>query len=284
MADVREREIVVDGIRAPLIEAGPGASAEAAFFVHGNPGSSEDWRDLVSATGDVLRAVAIDMPGFGRADKPSGFDHQVAAYAAFVEGARRELEIERMHVVGHDFGGPFGLLWALQHPDAFASAVLINTGVLIGYRWHRMARLWRTPLVGELVQLLVTERSFARGLSRGNPRPLPAADVKRMYRDYDRSTRRAVLELYRATGDPGEAAEGLSSAFRELDRPALVIWGRHDPFIGVEQAELQRRSFPHARVAVLDDCGHWPFLDDPDAVAAEVVAFMREQLGAPSRA
>jgi pimeloyl-ACP methyl ester carboxylesterase len=220
------------------------------------------------------------MPGFGEADKPRDFDYQVASYAAFIESARRQLGIERMHLVGHDFGGPFSLLWALQHQDAFASALLINTGVLLGYRWHRMARLWRTPVVGEIVQMLVTEGGWRRNMKATNKRPLPDEDVTRMYRDYDRGTRRAVLKLYRATGDPGDVADELAAAFRELDRPALVIWGARDPFIPVEQAERQRESFPSARVAILEESGHWPFLDDPERVAAEVVPFMRERLGA----
>ncbi|MBX5468916.1 MAG: alpha/beta hydrolase [Thermoleophilaceae bacterium] len=279
MAEIREGELRARGVRAPFIEAGPADARDAAFFVHGNPGSREDWTRLVRSVGDVGRAVAVDMPGFGRADKPRDFDYTVGGYAAFIEEARRELGIERMHIVGHDFGGPFALMWALQHQDAFASAVLINTGVLIGYRWHRMARLWRTPVVGEIVQMLVTERGWRRTMRSLNPQPLPPEDVARMYRDYDRDTRRAVLKLYRATGEVGALGDALSAAFRALDRPALVVWGRQDPFIGVEQAELQRRSFPSARVVVLDDSGHWPFLDDPERVAAEIVPFMREQLG-----
>lgn len=53
-------------------------------------------------------------------------------------------------IVAHDFGGPWALAWAARNPDVLASATLINTGVLIGYRWHRYARVWRTPVLGEV--------------------------------------------------------------------------------------------------------------------------------------
>src|SRR2546423_609966 len=60
---VRERGIVVNGLRSPVLEAGPPAGEEAVFFVHGNPGSSEDWRGLVGLAGVFTRAIALDMPG-----------------------------------------------------------------------------------------------------------------------------------------------------------------------------------------------------------------------------
>lgn len=276
MAELRRREVQVAGVRAPVLEAGPADSSEAVVLVHGNPGSSRDWERLLGAVGEHGRALAPDMPGFGRADKPRGFDYSLGGYAGFLDGALRELGVERAHLVGHDFGGPFALAWAAGHPDRFASAVLVNTGVLLRYRWHRMARIWRTPVLGELVQASATRSAFHRALRRGNPRGLPRAFVDRMYDDYDRGTRRAVLKLYRAT--PGGGGEEIAALFRVLDRPALVVWGAADPYIPAEQAELQRESFPRAEVVMLEHSGHWPFVDDPEAVERAVVPFLRAQL------
>jgi pimeloyl-ACP methyl ester carboxylesterase len=276
-AALRTRELRVHGIRSPMIEAGSPEAPEAAVFVHGNPGSSRDWERLVAAVGEHGRALALDMPGFGRADKPLDFDYTVGGYAAFLAGALRGLGVERAHIVGHDFGGPFALAWAAANPDSFASAVMINTGVLLGYRWHALARIWRTPLAGELFQATATRAGFRLLLRRGNPRGLPREFIDRMYDDYDRATRRAVLRLYRST--PPGFGEALAPRLRELDRPALVLWGAADPYIPVEQAERQRESFPRAEVIVLERSGHWPFVDDPEAVERALVPFLRERLG-----
>ena len=70
------------------------------------------------------------MPGFGRADKPRDFPYSVAGYAEFLDGVLEELGIDRVHLVVHDFGGPWGMEWAARNPSRVASAVLINTGVL----------------------------------------------------------------------------------------------------------------------------------------------------------
>ena len=129
-----------------------------------------------------------------------------------------------------------------------------------------------------------TGPGFRALLRRGNPRGLPRAFTDRMYRDLDRGTRRAVLELYRSVEDVGRAGEELAGALRPLDRPALVLWGRHDPYLGVAEAERQRAAFPSADVCVLDDSGHWPFVDAPAAVEAALLGHLARHapLAAPA--
>jgi pimeloyl-ACP methyl ester carboxylesterase len=64
-----------------------------------------------------------------------------------------------------------------------------------------------------------------------------------------------------------------------LDRPTLVIWGRHDPYLPVALAGRQREAFPHARVEILDSSGHWPFIDDPERTERLVLEFLGEVVG-----
>lgn len=286
----RTRRIAVAGIGSPVIEAGPLEAREAVVFVHGNPGSGTDWSALVSAVGEQgRRAVAFDMPGFGQAEKPRDFDHQVGVHGDFIQGALTELGIERVHLVVHDFGGPFGLVWGLAHPDAWASVVLINIGVLPGYSWHTLAKRWRTPVLGELVQAWIPRWAWRRAMQRANPEGLPLEFVDKMYDDYDRATRHAVLKLYRATPDastPGaeNLADMLGAELAKLRLPALVLWGAADPFLSVDYAERQREYFDVRDVVILPGSGHWPFQDDPERVAQAVVAFLCEQLRVPAPA
>jgi len=266
----------------PVSSAGPRQAGEAVVFVHGNPGSSRDWDDLLDRTGRFARAVALDMPGFGRAAKPADFDHTIEGYAHFLGAALDRLGIARVHLVLHDFGGPWGLEWAARHRDRLASVVLIDTGVLLDYRWHYLARIWRTPLAGELLQATTTRSALRLVLRHGNQRSLPRAFVDRMYDDLDRATKRAILRLYRSTGDPSAVGRRHADALRALDVPALVVWGRHDPYLPVALAECQRDAFPSAEVSVLDDSGHWPFVDDPEGVARRVEPFLRHHAASAS--
>jgi pimeloyl-ACP methyl ester carboxylesterase len=275
---VRARRVEVDAIGSPVIEAGPEGEREAVVFVHGNPGSRTDWTALVSAVGALGRAVALDMPGFGQADKPRRLPYEVPSYARFLQGAMEQLGIERAHLVLHDFGGPFGLMWGLDHPDAWASVVLINVGVLPGYRWHEMARRWRTPVLGELINAWIPRWAWRRAMQRQNPKGLPLEFVDKMHNDFDRSTRRAVLALYRATDDPAKLASELGPRIAELRKPALVVWGEEDPYASVQYAERQREFFDLEKLLIVPGSGHWPFIDDPEPVEQAVVSFLRPRL------
>ena len=266
------RGLEAGGTRTRLRTAGPQEAREAAVFVHGNPGSADDWEALVDAAGAAgVRAVAFDLPDFGETVAPPGFEHTVGGYAAFVDAVVVALGIDRVHLVGHDFGGPIALAWSAGRPDRLASATLIDTGVLPGYRWHALARVWRTPLLGELLQATATRQAFRVLVNRGEPRGLPREFVERMYDHFDKRTRRAVLKLYRATGDPGIGGRELAALLAPRDLPALVVWGEHDVYVPWSYAERQRDLFPSADVHVLPASGHWPFADAPETVERLVV-------------
>jgi pimeloyl-ACP methyl ester carboxylesterase len=279
--EVHTGEVAVDGVNSPLIQAGSADDPEAVVFLHGNPGSRLDWEDLVGRVGEFGRALAFDMPGFGQSDKRGDFDYRIEGYAEFIDGALGQLGVRRAHLVVHDFGGAFGFCWAAGHPDALESVVMFNTGTWAHGRWHKMARLWRRPLVGELVMALSNRRAWRRGMEgAAGERSLPLEFVDRMYDDFDRGTRRAVLRLYRATPLPYPPASQWVSALARVDRPALIAWGAADPFLGPRRVEDLQEPFPSAEVTMLDGSGHFPYADNPDQAAEAVVPFLRAQLGA----
>jgi pimeloyl-ACP methyl ester carboxylesterase len=269
-------ELTVAGIRCPALVSGEQGDAQAAVFVHGNPGSSADWAGLIEETGRFSRAIAIDMPGFGKADKPADFDYSVAGYAAHLGRLLDVTGVERVHLVLHDFGGPWGLAWAAQNRARVTSITLINIGIMPGYRWHRMARLWRTPVIGELVMATTTRRGLKLALRKSNPRGLPDPYLEELADNFDAATRRAVLKLYRNTSDGSLAGAGVSDPGLQ-SVPALVIWGAKDQYVPVRFAELQREFFEVEQVVRLEDSGHWPMIDNPVAVKDAIIPFLRRR-------
>jgi pimeloyl-ACP methyl ester carboxylesterase len=274
---MRSSEVVVGGVRSPVVETGPAGAEEAVVFVHGNPGTGRDWAPLLQPAGAFARAVALDMPGYGGADKPRDFPYTVPGYAAHLAGVLEHLGIRRAHLVLHDFGGPWGLQWAVDHPDEHASTTLINTGVLLREGWHALARVWRTPVVGELFFATSSKSGMRQFMKRTNPPTFPIAFADHLFELYaDKGTRRAVLQLYRNT-PVAPHVEAIAPGLREHPRPTLVVWGAKDPYLKVRLAERQREVFRDARVTILPESGHWPLADDPGGVAAAVLPFLREQ-------
>jgi pimeloyl-ACP methyl ester carboxylesterase len=280
VSDSERPTIAVRGIHSPVLQAGPAEAGEAVVFVHGNPGPADDWRGLLNRVGEFARALAPDMPGYGQADKPRRFPYTVDGYASHLAGLLDALAVERVHLVLHDFGGPWGLSWAVRHPARFASATLINTGVLPDYAWHRYARIWRTPLVGELFQLTANRRAFRTLVGRENRRLTPAQLDQIYAAGRPWPTQRAVLKLYR--NSPDSVMRGPIDALRALDRPALVLWGSEDAYLPWPLAERQRAAFPSARVQLLEGLGHWPFHEDLGQVVELVLPFLRAQVASPT--
>jgi len=243
--------------------------------VHGVPGSANAWDDLLPRVGAFARAVAYDLPGFGETDAPAVWDYSSSGYALHLAGVLGELGIRRAHLVLTDLGS-VAMFWAAAHADAFRSAVLIDGGVPIGWRWHAVARLFRTPGIGAIAERTgrLGFTPIMRFYTAGSP--LPRGQLRQWRRTYDRGARRALRRYYAAT--PVSAAEHLAPVLRRLDRPALVIWGERDRFMAAEQAERQRESFPRAEVHVIEGSGHYVHLDAPNRVADLVVPFLRRQL------
>jgi pimeloyl-ACP methyl ester carboxylesterase len=274
---IETRRLTVDGIATSVLVGGSGEPGEAVVFVHGNPDSGSDWMPLMTRVAPFARVIAPDLPGFGAADARRDNDYTIYSYARFLDGVIRALDVTRVHLVAHDYGGPFAAAWAADHPDRVGSVTFINTGVLIGYRWHRMARLWRTPVVGELVMRAIRSGSARTMLARENP-GLPVQWVNTIVGHLmPEKTRRAVLRLYRSTR-PADMDQ-LAVRLRQHDHDALVVFGDADAYIPADLAHRQVQVFPRIDIRILRGLGHWSWLEDTDAVADQVVPFLKERIG-----
>jgi pimeloyl-ACP methyl ester carboxylesterase len=268
--------VTVNGVRSPYLQSGDAGAETAVVYLHGNPGSSGDFRRLVAETGAFSRALAIDMPGFGKADRPADFPYNVRGYAAHLAASLEQLGVRRAQLVMHDFGGGWGLAWAALHPQQTISLTLINTGVTLGYKWHYAARLWQTPIVGELFMATTTRSAFGLMLNVGQKTKLPAAFIDEMYGNFDSGAKRAVLKLYRAHANASSMVGELVGALKTLNVPVLVIWGKRDPYLPVKLAQRQAEVFSNIRYVWLEDAAHWPFIDDRQGVAAALLPFLRQ--------
>jgi pimeloyl-ACP methyl ester carboxylesterase len=241
----------------------PAGGGATPLYVHGSPTNSDDFLPFLERTG----GIAPDLPGFGRSGKPAAFDYSIRGYARFLSRFIEMLELERFSLVVHDWGAAaLALLDGAK--DRVDRVVVMNAVPLLpDYRWHRIARLWRTPIVGELTMGFTTRRAVKRGLREAFAADKPAPDffVDRVWDHFDHGTQRAILKLYRSA--PSEELVRAGAALGELDHPALVLWGERDPYIPTAFARAYADALgAPTRLELRDDAGHWPWLDRPDAI------------------
>src|SRR5690348_13114130 len=124
----------VDGVRVAYVEAGP-ADGEPVLLLHGEPSWSFLYRKVMPVLAAAgLRAIAADLVGFGRSDKPAEIgDHSFARHVEWVRAlAFDALGLSGLTLVGQDWGGLIGLRLVAEHPDRFARVVAANTGLPTG--------------------------------------------------------------------------------------------------------------------------------------------------------
>jgi pimeloyl-ACP methyl ester carboxylesterase len=248
----------------------PGEDAAVPLYIHGVPTNSDDWLPFLARSG----GIAVDLPGFGRSGKAGDLRCTIPEYGRFLERFLDLAEIERVALVVHDWGA-VGLAFAQAHPDRIEKLVLIDAvPFLPGYHWHRVARIWRTPVLGELA-MGFTGPLVLRRLSRAAnvaPGPMPPAWQRSVLEHFDQGTQRAILRLYRSA--PPDVLARAGGALCALDVPVLVAWGARDPYLPVRFAHAYAGAFARpAELVILDDAGHWPWLDRPDLID-RVTAFL----------
>jgi len=246
--EIAEGHAEVAGIDARWLHAG----GAPILYVHGVPTASFDWLPLLERTG----GVAPDLPGFGRSAKPAEFDYSIRGYDRWLEAFAARAGLDRFSLVVHDWGG-VGLALAQRFPNRIERLLMFSTvPLLAGYRWHRVARAWRTPFAGELLMGFTTRRAFRRSL------PPVVADTA--YDRFDHGTQRAILKLYRAS--PPHVLTRAGARLDELRCPALLLWSTHDPYIGEEFGPAYAAALGGETRLERVDAGHWSWHERPELV------------------
>jgi pimeloyl-ACP methyl ester carboxylesterase len=267
---VRVDEHTISFDQTPVFYRSAASMGVPTLYVHGIPTSSDDWTAFLERTG----GLAPDLPGFGRSGKAGNLEYTIGGHADFLERFLDQLQVRRVSLVAHDWGAGGGLVFAQRNPDRVQRLVLCNALPLLeGFRWHRLGRALRTPLLGELLMGSVTRRLLARELRRGcaSPDLFSDAALAAIWEQFDQGTQRAILRLYRSAPESALATAGASLA--AVRAPALIVWGELDPWFDAMLADAYGARLPAAEVVRIQQAGHWPWLEDP-SIVERVAAFV----------
>jgi pimeloyl-ACP methyl ester carboxylesterase len=255
-----------------------GDSASPVLYVHGVPTSGADWKSFLAQTG----GLAPDLPGFGHSAKRADGEYTMEFFAHFVEQFLAHLRIDRVLLVVHEWGW-VGLIWAQRFPERVERLVVIDAVPLLpGYRWHKVARLWRTRGAGELAMGAMSRRALKQSTreAAGDAGVMPDEWLDETIATFDQGTQRAILRLYRSSPPARLAAAG--AQLGAIRCPAFVVWGEREPYIPPRFAAAYAEALGGpAEHEVLAGAGHWPWIQRPDLVG-RIATFLDG--GAPTAA
>jgi pimeloyl-ACP methyl ester carboxylesterase len=264
-ARLHPQRLTVRGAEIACYEMGEG---RPILFLHGSPDTHVMWLPLMGELAGYGRLIAPDLPGFGDSTLPDRFPLTLDHMADFIHDLIRALQIdEPVVLITTDFGGHYGPAFAVKYPDAVKGIVISNTNFFRDYQWHPTARLYRLPLMGELL-LKVASRSMIHKAIKDAAPALSDLYIDESYSSGFGSARvrKTILRMYRERDSQDFAGwdERLVALLKH--KPALVLWGDQDPFITPDYAE----RFGAAQVHHFAEYSHWLPLEAPEPYAAQV--------------
>jgi pimeloyl-ACP methyl ester carboxylesterase len=261
--------LTVENIPIYILDQGTGVPT---LLLHGIFDSADTWRGVTERLQGNYRLLAPDLPGFGRSGEAANFDATLPHLAQFVDHLVGALGFdEPVNLVVYDIGATYGLAWAVTHPSKVRRLAILNANFFSDYKWHPFARLWRIPVIGELVMAGLTESAFARAMVNGAPQ-IPLEKAREAARMVTPAAKRMALRHYRALDS--SVFLGWEDRLRDLTSrvPTIVCWGDKDPAIGPSFAE----RFGAREVHHFTENSHWLPLEAPERLAERLDAFFRE--------
>ena len=257
--------------RVHYVDEGEG---QPILMCHGNPTWSFLYRNVITQLRDRFRCIAVDYPGFGLSERPTGYGYTAAEHAAVVGELVRALDLRDLIVMAHDWGGPIGLSVACSDPGRVSGLVLGGTWFWPPDRRFRMFS--RVMSSWPLQQAILRRNLFVE-------RFIPAGTIRELAP--------AEMDHYRAVQPTPEARIGVAELPRQIvaATPFLADLARSVPrLLGAKRALITfpmrdaafrpddvlprlRSSFSDVTVVELRDAGHYFVEDAPDEVAAAVV-------------
>ena len=258
-----ERFIHLEGLEIHYVDEGWGD--RPVLMVHGNPVWSYIWRKLIPSIADGHRALAFDLMGFGKSDKPHPGLHDFSHHARTVSSFIHALGLRNIVLILHDWGGPFAMQYVVRNPANVAGLVLMNTFLTTDYRIPPPVAKKITPAI--IKEAAVHPENMTEQVVRAYLAPFPDEDSRRAYQAFpqmfpDSPNHPSFMPL-----------KEIERALPSLKIPTLLVWGTARS--GSSYPERISKLIPGSKLCPVN-AGHFVQEDSPDEVRKLVLDFLRD--------
>jgi pimeloyl-ACP methyl ester carboxylesterase len=279
LATAEDRFIAVDGMELRYRTFGtPGPGKPDVVLVHGFANSLQSFRLLAPLLAERFHVVTVDAPGFGLSSKPAARDYSNASQARAIADFAAALGLERYVIGGHSMGGTLAVYVASTDPHV-TGAVLMNPGIITTgvppvtqYLVFPFPRVMAKTFGSRAFRESFLRRSFT------NPAIVTdavMADMMLAPRSAGYLDGMASMMGQYSTGDEPDTA-------RRVRVPTLITWGMQDRSKKPGEAEDVQALIPGSKLVRVEGSGHYVQEEQPQAVAAAMIAEIPAWLGASS--
>jgi haloalkane dehalogenase len=230
-----------------------------------------------------MRCIVPDHIGMGASEKPERYDYTLATRITDIEALVASLNLKRVHLVVHDWGGAIGFGFAARQPELIGRIVILNTAAFTSPRIPFRIGICKLPLVGPLVVRGANGFAWPATWMAMHRRTLSKVEKQGYLWPYDGWGNRVAVSAFvqdiplrpsHPSWKTLQAVEQRLAAFR--DQPALVIWGGRDFCFNDHFLTRWREILPGAEVHRLADAGHYVLEDAREEVVPRIAGFFGE--------
>ena len=263
----------VEGLRMAYVEAGEG---DPILLLHGEPAWGYLYRRMIPALANVGRVIVPDLIGFGRSDKPIASNaYSIRSHVRWLRGFVCDLDLSRVTMVGHDWGGSLGMRVLAETPERFVRLVTMNTGISPGGLLGDAFSQWRrfSQRVDFLDVALVINRTLRRhhlneAEATAYNAPFPGPEYQMAALTFPR------LVPLRADSPGAYDNRVAIEKLKTLTLPVLLLWSADDAITALAEPFL-RGIFPNvAPPLAIENAGHFIQEDAGEEVAERILEWL----------
>lgn len=244
-------------------------------LIHGTPWSSYNLRHMIKALSKDCTVWYYDLLGYGQSDKAPG-DVSLGIQNQVLDHLLDHWGLENPAIVGHDFGGTTVLRTHLVSGRDFHKIVLIDPVAVSpwGSPFFRHVQAHETAFTG--IPDYIHEAIVRAYVKTAAFKPIDDATLDMIVAPWTGDDGKAAFYRQIAQADSAYTDE-VQPLYAQISRPVLILWGREDAWIPLEQGEALRDMIPGSRFRVIPDAGHLVIEEQPDRLAEKIRSFLQTE-------
>lgn len=244
-------------------------------LIHGTPWSSYNLRHMIKALSKDFTVWYYDLLGYGQSDKAPG-DVSLGIQNQVLDHLLDHWGLKNPAIVGHDFGGTTVLRTHLISGRDFHKIVLIDPVAVSpwGSPFFRHVQAHETAFAG--IPDYIHEAIVRAYVKTAAFKPIDEATLDMIVAPWTGDDGKAAFYRQIAQADSAYTDE-VQPLYAQISRPVLILWGREDAWIPLEQGEALHDMIPGSRFRVIPDAGHLVIEEQPDRLAEKIRSFLQTE-------
>jgi pimeloyl-ACP methyl ester carboxylesterase len=249
---------------------------ESIIMIHGITTSSFIWRNIQPTLAEKYDTIAVDLLGCGNSSKDLTVDYSIKNQASIIAALISDLNIQKIHIIGHDIGGGIAQILAVKHQELISDLILMNT---IGYNYWPVQPIttMRTPIFRQLAMMSLDMGMLGNLVKKGlyKKESFTHEFKSLVWKEMaDKKRRKSFLHFAKCLNN--QHLMEIASELKKINFPVLIIRGEGDLYLNNVITTRLGEDIPGSEVVKIKSGGHYIQEDEPELLTSLIINFFNK--------